>query len=198
MENKISPYSRTAINHVVLLVIVFAIMHLLPGGPVKWGVNLRDWQRSLILGVILGVAIGILFSLFSYGSNITRWDFINLMTQLKDKENIILLLSQVFIIGFSEELFFRGILVTYLMRRYSMNLIGIHLGVIIVSIMFASIQFYKLLFGAPLGNVFPLVIGGFVYGLVLGWIYQKTGSLIGSIITHNLGNSLMFLVSLGI
>lgn len=198
MKRKISLYTRDAISHFVIIVIVFVIMYLLPGKFVQWGVNLSNWQKSLLLGIILGLAIGILFSLFSYGLNLSKWNFTNLVTQLKERGNVTHLLAQIFLIGLSEELFFRGILVTYLMKRYIMKIIGIHLGVIIVSIMGASLQFYKLFLGATFGSVLPVAFGGFIYFLVLGWLYQKTGSLIGPIITHNLCNSLMFLISLGI
>ena len=198
MKRKIPLYTRDAISHFVIIVIVLGVMYLLPGGPVRWGLNLKNWQRSLLLGIISGLALGILFSLFSFGPNLSQWNFANLVTQLRDRGNVLHLLSQIFLIGLSEELFFRGILVTYLTKQYAMKIIRIHSGVIIVSVFGASLQFYKILFGATLGNIFPFVIGGFLYFLVLGWMYQKTGSLVGPIITHNLCNSFIFLFGLGI
>lgn len=191
-------YSRDAISHFVLLVITFSVIYLLPGGPVKWGLNLRNWRSSLTLGIVFGLTLGILFSLFSVGAAISRWNFTTLMTQLRNSENLVHLLSQLFLIGTSEELFFRGILVTYLMKKYSEKFLGIHLGVIIVSLVFGSLQFYKLFFGANFVTLLPLVFGGFLYGLVLGWIYQKTQTLMGSITAHNLCNSFMFVISIGV
>jgi membrane protease YdiL (CAAX protease family) len=49
-----------------------------------------------------------------------------------------------------------------------------------------------------IGNISLLVVGAFIYSLWLGLIYQKTGSLLGSILAHNLGNSLMVLGGLGV
>lgn len=198
MSSQFSLYTRDSISHLIVAAIVFAVMFLLPEGPSKWGLNLKNWRIGLVLGIISGLAFGMLFSFFSSGLNISTWNFGKLITQLKDRGNVIHLLSQLFLIGLSEELFFRGILVTYLMRRYYMKIIGIHLGVIIVSIIGASLQFYKLFFGSTFGAVFPLVIGAFLYFVFLGWMYQRTGSLLGSTVTHNLGNSLMFMISLGI
>jgi len=198
MEKRVSVYSRVAISHVIIFFIILVVLYLLPGRLAEWGVNLGHWQTSLTLGIILGLTIGVVFSLFSHGTNITHWSVTGVITQLKDKQNLVHLLSQIFLIGLSEELFFRGLLVTYLMKQYSVNLIGLHIAVIIVSVMFASVHFYKLLLGAKFGKILPFVIGGFFYGLVLGWLYQETGSLIGPVALHNLGNSCMFLISIGI
>lgn len=198
MRNRIPLYTRDAVSHFVLISIVIAVMFLLPGGPLKWGLNLNNWQIGLFLGIISGFTFGVLFSLFSHGMNTLAWSFAKLITQIKNKEIIIHLIAQLFLIGLSEELFFRGILVTYFMRHFYMKIIGIHIGVVIVSIIGASLQFYKLFFGTTFTVVLPLFIGAFIYFVFLGWLYQKTGSILGSIITHNFGNSLLFLISLGI
>jgi len=198
MRERVALYSRVAISHLAILFAIFAVMRLLPGGPKEWGINVKHWRGSLLLGVVLGLAIGLLFSLFTHGTAIRHWSATDVMIQLNDKQNVIFLLSQIFLIGTSEELFFRGILVTYLMKLYPTKFVGLHLGVIIVSIAFASIHFYKLLFGASLGSILPLVIGGLFYGLVLGWLYQATGSLIGPIVLHNICNTCMLLVNMGI
>lgn len=197
MEKSIAPYSRVAISHIILFFVVFIVMWLLPGGPKQWGLNSRRWQTGILLGITLGLALGMLFSFLSYGTNIGQWNVTNVVNQLKERQIIILLLSQIFLIGLSEEVFFRGILVTYLMKQYSLKLIGLHLAVIVVSVMFAGIHFYKLLFGATLGSILPFVIVGFFYGLVLGWLYQKTTSLIGPIIVHNLCNTILYLIGMG-
>lgn len=197
MEKTFSPNSRVAISHIFMLFFILAIM-CISGGPTRWGVNLKHWQTSLVLGLFLGLTVGILFSLISYGTNITQWTIANVITRLGDRQNLILLLSQILVVGTSEELFFRGILVTYLSEQYSTKLAGLQLAVIIVSTIFALIQLYKLLMGATLEEILPFVIGALIYGLILGGVYQKTGSLLGPITLHNLGNSCMELIGLGI
>lgn len=191
-------YSRDAVSHLAVLVIVVSAMRLLPEGLANWGVNLRNWRSGLTLGVLFGLGFAVLFSLFSYGPDIERWHLTNFLAALDDGQNVLGLLSQLFLVSSSEELLFRGILVTYLMRAYSARVLRIHVGVLIVSVVFGSLQFYKLLFGFGLGNVLPLVAGGFLYGLVLGWLYQRTQSVLGPIVTHGLCNSLMFAAGLGL
>jgi len=198
MERSVTLYSRMAISHLIIAAIVLVVIFVLPGGAGKWGLNLKNWQKSLVLGGIIGISIGILFAVFSSGANIIRWNYGKFLSQLRIKDNAVQFLSQLLLVGLSEELFFRGILVTYLMKKYARKIIGIHQSVIIISALCGLLQFYKLLFGASLGNIFPLAFGGFLYSVLLGWIYQKTGSLLGPVIAHNLGNSLMAIGGLGI
>jgi membrane protease YdiL (CAAX protease family) len=198
LEKRMSVMARMAINHLMLIVVIFVFLYLLPGGLRKWGMNLNNWRKSLWLGLASGLVIGVLFSFFSYGATLLRWNWVKFVAGFKAKENLIEWLSQLLLVGTSEEMFFRGFLVTWLMKKYSKKILGIHSSVIIVSVMCGLLQFYKLLFGATLGNITLLVAGSFVYSLWLGLIYQKTASLLGSVLAHNLGNSLMVLGGLGI
>jgi membrane protease YdiL (CAAX protease family) len=198
LEKSIPVNTRMAVSHLALIIIVFFVLYFLPGGLGKWGMNLNNWQKSLWLGLASGLVIGILFSFFSYGASLVHWHFMKLTASLKARENMIDALSQLLLVGTSEEMFFRGFLVTLLMKKYPKKILGIHWGVIIVSILCGLLQFYKLLFGATVGSIFPLAAGGFVYSIWLGLIYQKTGSIFGSVLAHNLGNSLMVLGGLGI
>jgi membrane protease YdiL (CAAX protease family) len=198
LEKRLAVNARMAIGHLVLIVVIFVFLCLLPGGLGRWGMNLDSWRKSLCIGLVSGLVIGVPFSFFSYGATLLRWNWVKLVAGFKVKENLIEWLSQLLLIGTSEEMFFRGFLVTWLMKKYSRKILGIHSSVIIVSVMCGLLQFYKLLFGATIGNISLLVVGGFVYSLWLGMIYQKTGSLLGSVLAHNLGNSLMVLGGLGV
>jgi len=195
MEKSIAPYLRITLSHLILLCIIVVAIYLLPG---EWGLNLKNWQKSLILGSVLGISLGIIFSLFLYRVNILHWNFVNLIVRLKDKQNLILLLTQLLVVGTTEELFFRGILMTYFMKQYSVKIAGLHIAVLVVALMFGGIHFYKLFFGVPLKNILPYAVGGSFYGMLLGWVYQNTGSLLGLVILHNLCNSCMFLIRIGI
>jgi membrane protease YdiL (CAAX protease family) len=119
------------------------------------------------------------------------------MSQLNKTETLIQLFSQLFLVGTSEELFFRGLLTTWLMKRYPYRLAGLSGGVILVAFLFALVELHKLLFGFPPGKVLVFVLGALFYGLLLGGMYQKTKSLLAPIVIHNLGNSLMLLAGLG-
>lgn len=198
MQGIMSPSQRIAMSHFFLALIILLILALLPGGGLaNWGLNFKNWSKNLVSGLILGISVGILFSLFSYGGSISGWHFSQLAAQLNKKETLIMLFSQLVLVGTSEELFFRGLLTTWLMKRYPSRLVGLSVGVVIVAILFVLVQLYKLLFGFPLGKVLVFMLGALFYGLLLGGIYQKTKSLLAPIIIHNVGNSVMFLVGLG-
>jgi membrane protease YdiL (CAAX protease family) len=84
------------------------------------------------------------------------------------------------------------------MQRYPFRLVSLPAGVVIVAFLFALVQLYKMFFGFSPGRVLILMFGALFYGLLLGGIYYKTKSLVAPLLIHNLGNSLMFLASLGV
>ncbi|MFQ6115526.1 MAG: hypothetical protein ACE5NG_15815, partial [bacterium] len=86
MEKSVAPYSRVAFSHLIILFILLIIIFLLPGKIKDWGINLGHWKRSLILGCSLGLVLALLFSLFSYGTNISHWNITHVITQLKDRQ----------------------------------------------------------------------------------------------------------------
>jgi membrane protease YdiL (CAAX protease family) len=76
-----------------------------------------------------------------------------------------------------EELFFRGIILSGLIKQYK----PIH-----------AIAFSSLLFG--LAHLYPwTIIITFTGGCILGWIFYKTGSLATCIVIHSLNNIFSFL-----
>ncbi len=187
-----------AFSHLLLTALFIGAISFLPGGLRGWGVNLKNWRKSLVLGIVLGIGFGILFSVFSFGPKIIAWKFSRMLEQFHVPENLIQMVSQLFFVGLSEELYFRGILLTSLKTFLPKKILGIHSANIIISLGFAAVQFYKLIFGASLGSISPLFVGALLYGLVLGEVYLRTMSLLGPILIHSLGNSLMFLTALGI
>lgn len=187
-----------ALSHLLLTALFIMTISFLPGGLRGWGINLKNWRRSLVLGIILGIGFGILFSVFSLGLKISEWKFSHLLEQFHVRENLVQMVSQLFLVGLSEELYFRGILLTSLKSLLPKKAMGVHSATIIVSLGFAAVQFYKLIFGASLGSILPLFVGALLYGVVLGEVYLRTMSLLGPVLIHSLGNSLMFLSALGI
>ncbi len=118
-EKLLSPTDRMAISHLLLTAITFSLISLLPSGPKNWGVNLQNWRRSLILGIVFGVGFGIIFSIFSFGFRLSEWEFSHMLEKLHVRENLVQLFSQLFLVGLSEEFYFRGILLISLYRFFS-------------------------------------------------------------------------------
>jgi membrane protease YdiL (CAAX protease family) len=197
-EKWMSAACRMALSHLLLTALFWGMISFSPGGLRGWGVNLKNWRKSLFLGIVLGIGFGSLFAGFSFGSRISGWNFSHALEQLKIRENLIQMVSQLFLVGLSEKLYFRGILLTSLTNFFSKKIMGIHSAVVLVSLGFASVQFWKLVFGASIDSILPLFVAALLYGLVLGEVYLRTKSLLGSVLIHSLGNSLMFLSSLGI
>ncbi|MCE1246466.1 MAG: CPBP family intramembrane metalloprotease [Firmicutes bacterium] len=105
-------------------------------------------------------------------------DIIGNISNLADGIMIFLMIG---VIGpIFEEILFRGFLYTAL-RRY----VPAYAGVLLVSFLFAAIHFD-----------FNVFIGLFTLGAVLAILYERTGSLTPSIITHMIWNSMTFFLTI--
>lgn len=151
-----------------------------------------------MLGTLLRTGSDATLSPLSFELNISSWKTSHLIERLAVRQNKVQLLSQLFLVGLSEELYFRGNLVTSLAKVFSKKTMGIHSAALTVALGFAGVQFYKLIFGGSLAAILPFFAGALLYGIVLGEMYLRTKSLLASVLIHNLGNSLLFLASLGL
>ena len=79
----------------------------------------------------------------------------------------------------AEEIFFRGFVLTGLLKRF-----GVRRALLLSSLLFG-------LFHIDPGAIVPT----FALGLVLGWVYLKTGSIWPSIFAHALHNTLAVLIA---
>jgi membrane protease YdiL (CAAX protease family) len=73
-----------------------------------------------------------------------------------------------------EEIVFRGLLYVPLYRK-----VGRGLAIIMTSLIWTQIHFEDL----------PTSVGIFIMGLILGWLYDRTGSLLTTIVLHSFKNS---------
>ena len=91
------------------------------------------------------------------------------------------ILTQIIIVAYPEEVFFRG----YLQSKIGNNLKGI----IIVSVLFAIGHFCTICLPNGFSDIFCLVnVLTFFPSLVMGFLFFITGNLWASIIFHSLGN----------
>lgn len=83
---------------------------------------------------------------------------------------------------------FRGLIQTYLMKNLNgyIEIFGydFHIGTVLGAIFWGGFHFLNILF-MPIKPVVFLVILTTGIGLLMGYAYQKTGSLLTTIIIHN-------------
>ncbi|MDI9624535.1 MAG: CPBP family glutamic-type intramembrane protease [Methanothermobacter sp.] len=84
------------------------------------------------------------------------------------------------LVGFSEELLFRGIL-----QKNSEKLLGVLPGLLYASLLFTICH-------VGWGSIYELIFVFFI-AIFYGYMYQKTGSIIGVTFSHALSNFMLFL-----
>jgi membrane protease YdiL (CAAX protease family) len=92
------------------------------------------------------------------------------------------------VVGLTEETMFRGLIQTYLMKNLEghVELFGhdLHTGTVIGSVFWGLFHFLNLLI-MPLAPVIFFVVITTLIGLILGYVYERTGSLLSTIMMHN-------------
>ena len=155
-------------------------------GLSKETLGLRKGEFSLLKSVVIGIATGIIYSLII---EITPLRFGAAPAELKNSYSYInLILLPLSISGFatillapiSEEIMDRGFIYGYLRRK-----LGVVPGLFLQALLFSLLHFNYIY-----GNAFNLITNRFLIGLILGILYEKTGSIYPSIICHGVFNYL--------
>lgn len=187
MEN--SWFLATAV-HIPQFLIPFVIILLVTKGKIGlYGFNAKEnppvftHKRMLFLGI----AFGLFFSL-RYIPQIIRHSAISISMPVTFVSVVGNMAFQWIIVGVSEETMFRGLIQTYLMKNLEGNvqMLGhdLHIGTVIGAIFWGAFHFINILI-MPMGSVIFYVILTTAIGLAMGYAYQKTGSLLTTIIVHN-------------
>ena len=89
--------------------------------------------------------------------------------------------------GFYQELVYRGILQTELVRRW-----GVLAGILVSNLLFTfgPLHFYHFSTSVP-GQAFPLFVGIFSIGLFFGVVFWRSSNLVVVGVLHGLGNCYM-------
>jgi len=92
------------------------------------------------------------------------------------------------VVGLSEETMFRGLIQTHLMKTLDgrVQMLGheLHIGTVIAAIIWGLFHLINVLI-MPLGSALFTVALTTVAGLLMGYAYQRTRSLLTTIIVHN-------------
>jgi len=176
--------------HIPQFLIPFVIILFITRGKISsYGFNTKEnppiftHKRMLLLGV----AFGLFFSL-RYIPQIIRNAPISIATPVTFFSVVGNMAFQWIVVGVSEETMFRGLIQTYLMKNLEGNvqMLGhnLHIGTVIGAIFWGVFHFINILI-MPLGPVIFYVILTTAIGFAMGYAYQRTGSLLTTIIVHN-------------
>src|SRR6266853_1206900 len=196
------PWIALYANHLVqLLVALLLIGWLSKGRFAEYGLQWPKGKSYVVAAIAWGAFFGILMTVVDYFPQIlARHALGDLpLTAL----NLAGWLSfEGFFVGFSEEIPFRGLLQTFLMKRSSGRIrflkFDMHVAGVILAVLFALAHvsnFWERPFWFALGQQ------GYAFALAIlyAYWYEKSGSLLASIVGNNVGDvveyALMFLMA---
>ncbi|WP_252312665.1 CPBP family intramembrane glutamic endopeptidase [Sinobaca sp. H24] len=142
---------------------------------------LREWKLIAVWTVILivgSIALVITMSFIGVGTENSKTE--SLQSQMTLLNFTIGFVSAAIISPIYEEIFYRGYLYRFFSSRY-----GVLSGMIISSLIFTVVHI-------PTFNTLPV---NFVSGLIFSWVYQKTGSIIPSILIHGVFNGIAVILT---
>ena len=176
--------------HIPQFLIPFLLIYYVSKGNLKeYGFNLREvphftHKRMLVIGILFGL----LFSL-RYIIQIVTGATLDIPYPVTPLNIVGNMTFQWIIVGVSEETMFRGLIQTYLMKKLEgyVQIAGqeFHIGTVIAAIFWGGFHFINILAGMSIDTAFFLVLLTTAVGLLMGYVYQKTRSLLTTIIMHN-------------
>jgi len=185
-----SPWIVSDLVHLPQFLIPFTIiLYITKGKPSKYGFNLNEdppiftHDRMLLVGICFGLLMAIIPIIQALtGSPVGVPKPVTLV-------NILGYLSfQWVIVGLSEETMFRGLIQTYLMNNMSGDIIilgnKLHIGTLISAIFWGGFHIINVI-NMPFSAALLTVAITTPAGLMMGYVYQRTGSLFSTIIVHN-------------
>jgi hypothetical protein len=174
-----------------LLLALIAIAALKRFVPADFGLHLPAGKTYITPAILWGIAFGVLMTVVDYAPQIWARHAPMLGYPLTAKTAAGWLFFEGIYVGPTEEIPFRALLVTYLattmpgrlhVGRYSMNWAGI----------IAALLFALLHASSFSTEAWPLALGQQIYAFVLGVLYaywlEKSGSIVASVIGHNVSD----------
>lgn len=182
-QNIQSAVNTSLMDIVAIMLVLYFVTKKYGQAIVRIGLSLKDWLKNIWLGiagyvtiipVLVLVLIAVIWIISLLGYEPPPQPVVEMFLAADKKRILIFLTIMVSIIGpFAEELFFRGFAYNAVKKK-----LGFSGAILITSGLFAILH-------ADVVGFFPI----FVLGLLLAYLYEKTGSLIPSITVHILHNS---------
>jgi CAAX protease family protein len=190
---KAMPWIPLYASHVVMLLAALLLIAWLGKGRFReWGLQWPPRKTYLVAAISWGVFFAVLMTLVDYLPQILSHTAPkNLpLTRL----NVTGWLSfELLFVGFSEEIPFRGLLQTFLMRKSSGRVrfldYDMHVAGVVLALLFALAHltsFWTVPFWAALGQQ----IYAFALGILYAYWYEKSKSLAAPIVCHSLSDAL--------
>ncbi|HEY59953.1 MAG TPA: CPBP family intramembrane metalloprotease [Anaerolineae bacterium] len=185
-----SSWILATLVHVPQFLIPFLLIcYLTKGSLGEYGFNLKESPPIFTHGRMFGIGalFGLLMSL-KYIPQIIEKTPLDIPQPVTLVNIVGTMTFQWIIIGLCEETMFRGLIQTYLMNNLEgwVRITGhdFHIGTVIGAILWGAFHFINILI-MPLGSVVFIVVLTTVAGLLMGYAYQETRSLLTTIIIHN-------------
>lgn len=184
------------IHHFYQMVLAMAVMLFLGGGFGNYGITLKSRNLYIRPAIIVGVFFGIIMTLVDHlptilsGNKISGYDL--------NTTNVIGWLSFEWVFaGLSEEIFIRGLMMTYLMKYFEGHVKfirwDVHVAGVIIAVLFALMHISSFWSGNLIYAIGQQIYA-FILGLCYAYFYEKSGSLLSPIIAHNLSNGFEFII----
>lgn len=143
--------------------------------------------RYLFIGLSIGVIPGVFTFLYSQSIPIEILESPKIATSQYAGWSpslatfVAVLLREAFFTALGEEIFFRGFLGGWLIRRF-----GFFVGNLLQAIVFLLPHLFLLTVSITL---WPILIAQFIAGWLYGWLLYESGSILPSWIAHSLSNA---------
>jgi membrane protease YdiL (CAAX protease family) len=183
------PWLLSLLVHIPQLLIPLGVILCLTGGRVRsYGFNFDEDAHLTHRRVLaIGLGFGLLMSI-KYIPQIVRAGSVEIPTPVTKVDIVGRMALQWVVVGISEETMFRGLIQTYLMNNLEgyVRIVGhrLHIGTVLGAVFWGVFHFLNVLI-MPLGPVVFLVFLTTAIGLIMGYAYQRTGSLLTTIIMHS-------------
>ena len=176
------------VRHLLLLLIALGFIVVLDRHRLAtWGLNLHNWGTSLTVAAGYAMVYAPFVALAARSGPSTGESPPTFPTRPNRFDLIGALAFHWLAVGLVEEVMFRGLVQTFLSHTWSGSLriagLDVPTAGVWAALMFAAVHIY------PRLNVEQVVIA-FVFGIVAAITYASTGSLLGPILMHNIGDGL--------
>lgn len=165
---------------------------VIPRKPMRdlcWGVVGLFAAVPLVMGSIMMVQV--VSALLGHEAPVIGHDMLNMLIESDSAlGSALIIISAVLIAPVLEEVIFRGLMQSVLVEWFGQSM---RWGVVLVT---ATVFALVHVGSVPPAAMAQVIFGLLVFGVILGWLYERTGSLWPSIIVHIGFNALNVIVAL--